>query len=86
VSRVTRRNLRRLTGCEPAPGSAFGWRRAFFSRNSVLANAVRKYARNRGRYARQLAETAGLGVQILHFRTPGQAERWLGALHRAGQQ
>ena len=41
VSRVTRRNLRRLTGREPAPGGASGWRRAFFSKKSVLANAVR---------------------------------------------
>ncbi|HEY4853088.1 MAG TPA: hypothetical protein VII22_20050 [Streptosporangiaceae bacterium] len=77
VSRVTRRNLRRLTGREPAPDGPFGWGRAFFSKKSVLANAVRKYVRNRGRYASQLSETAALGVQVLRFRTPGQAEQWL---------
>ncbi len=80
VSRVTRRNLRRLTGREPAPDDEFGWKRAFFSRKSVLANAVRKYMRNRGKYAAQLSETAELGVRVHRFRTPGQAEQWLGAL------
>jgi adenylate kinase family enzyme len=80
VSRVTRRNLRRLTGRETAPGGAFGWRRAFFSRRSVLANAVRKYLHNRDRYAAQLSGTAALGVPVLRFRTPGQTERWLAAL------
>jgi adenylate kinase family enzyme len=77
VSRVTRRNLRRLTGREPAPAGAFGWQRAFFSRKSVLANAVRKYVHNRGKYAAQLAETAALGVQVFRFRTPREAEEWL---------
>jgi adenylate kinase family enzyme len=77
VSRVTRRNLRRLTGREPAPGGAFGWRRAFFSRKSVLANAVRKDVRNRAKYADQLSGTADLGVRVLRFRTPAQAEQWL---------
>jgi hypothetical protein len=80
VSRVTRRNLRRLTGREPAPDGASGWRRAFFSRKSVLANAVRKYLRNRGKYGGQLAETAALGVSVLRFRTPRQAEQWLVAV------
>jgi len=77
VSRVTRRNLRRLTGREPAPDGPFGWGRAFFSKKSVLANAVRKYVRNRGRYASQLSGTAALGVRVLRFRTPGHAEQWL---------
>ena len=77
VSRVTRRNLRRLTGREPVPASASGWKRAFFSRKSVLASAVRKYVRNRGKYAAQLTETAALGVQVFRFRTPRQAEKWL---------
>ena len=80
ISRVPRRNLRRLTGREPGPDGPFGWRRAFFSKRSVLANAVRKYLRNRGKYAAQLSETAALGVQVLRFRTPGQAEQWLGTL------
>jgi shikimate kinase len=80
VARVTRRNLRRLTGREPAPGGPFGWKRAFFSRKSVLANAVRKYLRNRGKYATRLSETAALGVQVLRFRTPEQAGQWLGTL------
>jgi len=80
VSRVTRRNLRRLVGREPAPAGAFGWRRAFLSRNSVLANAVRKYLRNRGRYAGQLCDTTRLGVRVLRFRTPRQAEQWLATI------
>lgn len=77
VWRVTRRNLRRLSGREPSPASASTWRRAFFSRRSVLANAVRKYLANRGRYRRQADQTAGLGVQVLRFRTPRQTRRWL---------
>ena len=72
--------VRRLTGREPTPAGASGWRRAFFSRKSVLANAVRKYVRNRGKYAAQLSETAALGVRVLRFRTPRQAEQWLGAV------
>lgn len=85
VSRVTRRNLRRLTGREPAPGGAFGWRRAFFSDKSVLANAVRKCVRNRGRYAAQLSETTALGVQVLRFRTPRETQRWLDSISAAQQ-
>jgi shikimate kinase len=77
VWRVTRRNLRMLTGREGSPDTAFGWRRAFFGRRSVLGNAVRKYLGNRDRYARQLAATAALGVRVHRFRTPGQAQRWL---------
>ncbi|MGH3318766.1 MAG: hypothetical protein ACRDN9_01070 [Streptosporangiaceae bacterium] len=80
VWRVTRRNVRGLTGRERTPESAFGWRRAFFSRRSVLANAVRKYVNNRGRYRRQLREAADLGVRVLRFRTPRQAERWFAEL------
>lgn len=80
VSRVTRRNLRRLTGREPSLDGAFGWRRAFFSKKSVLANAVRKYVRNCGKYTRQLSGTAGLRVRVLRFRTPGQAGQWLGTV------
>ena len=77
VSRVTRRNLRRLAGREPTPDGASGWRRAFFSKRSVLANAVRKYVRNRRRYAEELSETARLGMRVLRFRTPRQVEQWL---------
>jgi adenylate kinase family enzyme len=77
VWRVTCRNLRRLSGREVAPASAATWRRAFFSRRSVLANAVRKYLTNRSRYERQAAEAAGLGVQVLRLRTPRQTGRWL---------
>jgi len=46
----------------------------------VLANAVRKYVRNRRKYAEELSETARLGVQVLRFRTPGQVEQWLGTV------
>jgi shikimate kinase len=80
VSRITRRNLRRLTGREPTPAGAAGWRRAFFSKKSVLANAVRKYVRNRAKYAGQLAETAALGIPVLRFHAPRQAEQWLGTV------
>jgi adenylate kinase family enzyme len=80
VFRVTRRNLRRLTGREPTPDGAYGWKRAFFSKKSILANAVRKYVRNRGKYVGQLSEAAALGVVVLRFRTPRQAEQWLGTV------
>jgi adenylate kinase family enzyme len=85
VWRVTRRNLRRLLGRETALGAAFGWKRAFFSRRSVLANAVRKYLQNRGKYSRQLIQTADLGVQVFRFRAPSQAEQWLTQLHETRQ-
>jgi hypothetical protein len=61
---------------------AFGWKRAFFGRKSVLANAVRKYVHNRGKYAAQLSETAALEVRVFRFRTPRQAQKWLAAITR----
>lgn len=76
VWRVTRRNLRRLAHREAAP-SGFTWQRAFFSRRSVLSNAVRKWFTNRGKYARYAAEASASGVNILRFRTPRQTEQWL---------
>lgn len=53
------------------------WRRAFFSRRSVLANAARKWMRNRAKYERYLAEAATDGVTVLRFRSPRQTRRWL---------
>ncbi|MGH8884410.1 MAG: adenylate kinase [Egibacteraceae bacterium] len=76
VWRVTCRNLRRLTNREAAP-SGFTWQRAFFSRRSVLSNAVRKWLTNRDRYARYAAEASAFGVKVLRFRTPRQAKEWL---------
>src|SRR6266851_8806017 len=63
--------------CEHLMRGPFTWRRAFFSRRSVLANVVRKYLHNRDKYTRQLAATAELGVQVLRFRTPRQTRKWL---------
>ncbi|POM25740.1 topology modulation protein [Actinomadura rubteroloni] len=74
--RVTRRNLRRLSGREQT-GRRLTWRAAFFGRRSVLGNAARKYIRNRPRYAAQLAQTEARGVTVVRLRSPRKTNRWL---------
>lgn len=61
-----------LTALRPCSSPA-----SFFSRRSVLRNAVRKYRHNRPRYTQQVDQTAALGVEVLRFRNPLQATAWL---------
>ncbi|OKJ25183.1 adenylate kinase [Streptomyces sp. CB01580] len=77
VYRIVRRSLRQLTGREDsAQARRLTWRKAFFARRSLLRTAVRKYRHNRPRYARQVAETAALGVQVVRLRSARDVERW----------
>ncbi|MBH5333319.1 adenylate kinase [Streptomyces pactum] len=77
VYRVVRRSLRQLAGHDDSPqAKRLTWSTAFFSRRSLLRTAVRKYRNNRPRYARQVAETAGLGIEVVRLRSPREVERW----------
>ncbi|MEJ8662316.1 adenylate kinase [Streptomyces sp. MS1.AVA.4] len=77
VYRIVRRSLRQLAGRDDsAQAKRLTWRTAFFSRRSLLRTAIRKYQTNRPRYARQVSETAGLGVEIVRLRSPRDVDRW----------
>ncbi|MFF0505170.1 adenylate kinase [Streptomyces fimicarius] len=75
--RITRRSLRQLTGREnSAQARRLTWNSAFFARRSLLRTAVRKHRTNRPRYARQVAETAALGIGVVRLRSPRQVRYW----------
>ena len=77
VYRIVRRSLRQLTGRDDSPqAKRLTWRKAFFNRRSLLRSAIRKYRNNRPRYARQVNETAALGVEIVRLRSPRDVRRW----------
>ncbi|MFJ4343514.1 hypothetical protein [Streptomyces sp. NPDC088915] len=78
VRRIVYRSLRQLAGLDTsAQARRLTWNRAFFGRRSLLRTAVRKYRHNRPRYARQVAETAALGVRVVRLRSGRQANAWL---------
>ncbi|MEV6702600.1 adenylate kinase [Streptomyces sp. NPDC051453] len=75
--RIVRRSLSQLAGHEDsAQARQLTWRKAFFVRRSLLRTAIRKYRRNRPRYAQQVDETADLGVQVIRLRSPREVRRW----------
>ncbi|WP_328535144.1 adenylate kinase [Streptomyces sp. NBC_00344] len=77
VYRIVRRSLCQLTGREDsAQARRLTWSKAFLSRRSLLRTAIRKYRRNRPRYARQVAETADLGVEVVRLHSPREAQCW----------
>ncbi|MER6775267.1 adenylate kinase [Streptomyces bacillaris] len=76
--RITRRSLRQLAGREDSPQARrLTWNSAFFGRRSLLRTAIRKYRANRPRYARQVAETAALGVEVVRLRSPREVRNWM---------
>ncbi|MFE7953487.1 hypothetical protein [Streptomyces sp. NPDC057426] len=78
VRRIVYRSLRQLAGLDTSvQAQRLTWKRAFFGRRSLLRTAVRKYRNNRPRYARQVAETATLGVRVVRLRSGREAEAWL---------
>jgi adenylate kinase family enzyme len=78
VRRIVFRSLRQLAGLDTsAQAQRLTWKRAFFERRSLLRTAIRKYRHNRPRYARQVAETAALGVHVVRLRSGRQADAWL---------
>ncbi|MDK0517493.1 adenylate kinase [Streptomyces sp. ML-6] len=78
VRRIVYRSLRQLTGLDASiQAQRLTWKRAFFGRRSLLRTAVRKYRNNRPRYARQVAETAELGVRVVRLRSGREADAWL---------
>lgn len=77
VYRIVRRSLRQLAGRDDsAQARRLTWSTAFFSRRSLLRTAIRKYRTNRPRYARQVSETADLGVEVVRLRSPRDVQRW----------
>ncbi|MFF3358850.1 adenylate kinase [Streptomyces sp. NPDC002917] len=77
VYRIVRRSLRQLAGRDDsAQARRLTWSTAFFSRRSLLRTAIRKYRTNRPRYARQVSETADLGVEVVRLRSPRNVQRW----------
>ena len=75
--RIVRRSLHQLTGHEDSPQARrLTWSRAFFHRRSLLRTAIRKYRTNRPRYARQVAETADRGVEVVRLRSPRAVRHW----------
>ncbi|MGW6396346.1 hypothetical protein ACWFR1_38930 [Streptomyces sp. NPDC055103] len=78
VRRIVYRSLRQLVGLDTsAQAKRLTWNRAFFGRRSLLRTAIRKYRDNRPRYARQVAETATLGVRVVRLRSGREADAWL---------
>ncbi|MFD4371823.1 adenylate kinase [Streptomyces sp. NPDC058486] len=78
VRRIAYRSLRQLTGRDTSvQARRLTWKRAFFGRRSLLRTAIRKYSHNRPRYARQVAETAALGVRVVRLRSGREADAWL---------
>ncbi|MER5734930.1 adenylate kinase [Streptomyces sp. NPDC002262] len=78
VRRIVYRSLRQLTGLDTSPQARrLTWNRAFFGHRSLLRTAIRKYRRNRPRYARQVAETAALGVHVVRLRSGRASRAWL---------
>ncbi|WP_307851600.1 MULTISPECIES: adenylate kinase [unclassified Streptomyces] len=77
VYRIVRRSLRQLTGREDSPQARrLTWGLSFFKRRSLLRTAIRRYRNNRPRYALQVAETAGRGVEVARLRSPRQVQQW----------
>ncbi|MET8275848.1 adenylate kinase [Streptomyces sp. NPDC005096] len=75
--RIVRRSLRQLAGRDDsAQARSLTWSAAFFARRSLLRTAIRKYRTNRPRYARQVSETAAMGVEIVRLRSPRDVQLW----------
>lgn len=47
------------------------------SPRSLLRTAIRRYRANRPRCARQVAETAALGVEVVRLRSPREVRNWM---------
>ncbi|GAA2106015.1 hypothetical protein GCM10009801_82070 [Streptomyces albiaxialis] len=81
--RIIRRSLRQLTGHEDsAQARRLTWSKAFFARRSLLRTAIRKYRKNRPRYAQQVSRTADLGIEVVRLRSPRQVHRWTAELKK----
>lgn len=77
VYRIVRRSLHQLAGRDDsAQARRLTWSTAFFSRRSLLRTAIRKHRTNRPRYARQVSETADLGVEVVRLRSPRDVQHW----------
>ena len=77
--RLLRRTLSRIIDRKPVcNGNYETWRNAFLDRESILLYAFRGHWRKRREYPELWREYPHL--QVLHFRSPHQTERWLQTL------
>lgn len=83
--RILTRTLRRIrTGEElwPGTGNRETIRNAFFARNSLLLYALTTYRRRKRRWEEHLRTGRWAHLEIHHFRSNAEADRWLASLPR----
>jgi adenylate kinase family enzyme len=79
--RLVRRAVRDiLTKRELFNGNRQTWRLAFFTRDSLVAWAIKSHFRRRRSWPDKFAAMPQL--QLVHLRAPGEVERWLRTLGR----
>jgi len=75
--RVVWRTFRRIVTREELWGNNREDWRAAFGRDSIILWALQTYARRRREYAAWLSQPEYAHLQIVHLRSPRQAQRWL---------
>jgi adenylate kinase family enzyme len=83
MAQVFRRTLARaIRGTELWNGNRESLRMSFLSRDSILLWALTSYARHRREYPRYFAQPEHRHLQVIRFRSPQQAQRYLQTLAR----
>lgn len=76
--RLSRRTLRRILTREALwGGNVETWRGQFASRDSLYVWALKTHFRRRREMPTLLAQPEYAHLEVLHFRRPGAAERWV---------
>ncbi|HJQ57691.1 MAG TPA: hypothetical protein VJ890_12330 [Vineibacter sp.] len=77
--RLLRRTFARAVRREElwGTGNRESWRRAFFSRDSILLWALKTHRRNRARFRAEIDGGAYAPLDVLVFRSPSDLRRWL---------
>lgn len=81
--RILSRTLGRIRTREelwPGTGNRESIRNAFFAKDSLLLYAARTYRRRKRRWNEHLRTGRWAHLEIHHFRSNAEAERWLGSL------
>ncbi|NDJ61471.1 MAG: AAA family ATPase [Chloroflexi bacterium] len=79
LTRLLRRTIRQIITQERLWGgpNRETWRRAFFSRDSLVWSALFGHHRRRRRDQRRLKQPTYAHLAVIRLRTPAQADRWL---------
>jgi adenylate kinase family enzyme len=81
MARLLWRTLRRAATREELwSGNRESWRLSFFSRDSILWWGITTYRRRRRAYPAQLELPEHAHLQVVHLRSPREADAWLAAL------